>query len=191
MSGYPSVTLIVGLGNPGGRYAGTRHNVGWAVVDVLARRLRSRWRRAGFPAEVAEGELGGRRVVLVKPLTYMNRSGEAVAAALRRYGAEGGVILVHDDLDLPPGRVRVRPGGGAGGHRGVLSVQAALGTEEVGRVRVGIGRPPAGVDPADYVLAPFAPEEEAAVGEAVERAAAAVETLLRDGYEVAMNRFNG
>lgn len=185
------MTLVVGLGNPGRGYAGTRHNVGWAVADLLAARLRVRWRRAGFAAEVAEGDIGGRRVVLLKPLTYMNRSGEAVAEAARRYGAAGRVILVHDDLDLPLGRVRVRRGGGAGGHRGVLSVQAALGTREVGRVRVGIGRPPAGVDPADYVLAPFAPEEEAAVGEAVERAAAAVETVVREGFEAAMNRFNG
>lgn len=186
-----AVRVVAGLGNPGPRYEGTRHNVGRAVVDRLAARLGARWRRRGL-AEVAEARVVGLFVVLVKPLTYMNASGEAVAAVARRYRvAPQEVLLVYDDLDLPVGRLRLRRGGSAGGHRGVLSVLAALGTQEVGRLRVGIGRPPAGVDPADYVLAPFGEEEVSLVAEAVERAADAVVTVLHEGYEAAMNRYNG
>lgn len=185
------VALVVGLGNPGPEYASTRHNVGFLAVDRLAVRLGGRWKRASFPGLEALAQAGEHRVVLLKPATYMNLSGKAVAAAARRHRlGPGEICLVHDDLDLPPGAVRVRTEGGAGGHRGILSVIAELGTNAFGRVRVGIGRPGPGVEPADYVLSPFAPTEWEIVAAGVDRAVDAVLAVIADGYEVAMNRFN-
>ena len=182
--------LIVGLGNPGPRYARTRHNLGFMVLDHLAERLGLCWQIAA-DGLLAEGVLAGRLVILLKPLTYMNRSGDAVAALVRRRPEIADIIVVHDDLDLPLGRLRIRRSGSAGGHRGVASVIAALGTEGFGRVRIGVDRPPAGIDATDYVLAEFPPEEMAAAREAVARATAALEVLVADGYEAAMSRFNG
>ncbi len=178
----------MGLGNPGRRYRGTRHNVGFEVVDRLARRWAARFRAEGS-AEVAHAQFSGQPVVLAKPLTYMNLSGGAVAELVRRYGvAPSDVLVVYDDMDLPVGTIRVRARGRPGGHRGMASVVEALGTLEVPRVRVGIGRP--GSDAVDHVLSRFEPEEQAAVEEAVERAADAVEAVLRDGIHRAMDRFN-
>lgn len=184
--------LGVGLGNPGPEYASTRHNAGFMVVDRLARTLGLAWRRAPYPGLEARGAVGGERLVLLKPMTYMNLSGGAVAAAARRHGAgPAEICVVHDDLDLPPGALRIRAGGGAGGHRGVLSIIEALGSRDFLRVRVGIGRPLPGQDAARYVLSPFPATEWEAVAPAVERAAEAVLTVLREGPERAMNRFNG
>ncbi len=178
----------MGLGNPGRRYRGTRHNVGFRVVDLLARRWGVSFRAEG-KAEVAEAQVAGQRVVLAKPLTYMNLSGEAVSELVRRLGIPPGrVLVVYDDMDLPVGTIRVRARGSAGGHRGMASVLEAVGTPEVARVRVGIGRP--GGDAVDHVLSRFSPEEEPVVAEAVERAADAVETALQEGIERAMDRFN-
>jgi len=184
--------LVVGLGNPGGRYQRNRHNVGFMVVERLAERHGARLRRSWrVHAELAEIRLGGERVWLCRPRTYMNRSGLAVAALMRRTGARvGDLVVVLDDVDLPPGRIRVRRRGGAGGHRGLVSVIEALGSEEFTRVRVGIGRPPPGGDLVDYVLSDFGPEERPVMKAAVERAAEAVETIVRDGVEAAMNRYN-
>lgn len=189
----------MGLGNPGRRYRGTRHNVGFEVVERLARRWGVRFRVQGR-AEVAEATFAGEPVVLAKPLTYMNLSGEAVGELVRRLGLKPGqVLVVYDDMDLPVGTVRVRARGSSGGHRGMTSVLEALGTAEVPRVRVGIGRPaPAEAAAAvsdlvrlvDHVLSRFSPEERAQVDQAVERAADAVETALGEGIHRAMDRFN-
>jgi PTH1 family peptidyl-tRNA hydrolase len=169
----------VGLGNPGRSYERTRHNVGFLVADELARRHGGTWRKRKR-TEAAPVSLGSREVTLLKPTTYMNNSGSALAG----YGTED-LILVHDDLDLPPGDVRVKVGGGAGGHNGLRSIIGRLGPDFV-RVRVGIGRPPAGVSATDYVLSRM----DAAVREAVPRAADAVEAVVEEGPEAAMNRFN-
>jgi len=178
----------VGLGNPGRRYRGTRHNVGFEVVERLARRWGVCFRVQGR-AEVAEATFAGEPVVLAKPLTYMNLSGEAVGELVRRLGLKPGqVLVVYDDMDLPVGTVRVRARGSSGGHRGMASVLEALGTAEVPRVRVGIGRPEE--DAVDHVLSRFSPEERAQVDQAVERAADAVETALGEGIHRAMDRFN-
>ncbi len=180
--------LVVGLGNPGRIYRGTRHNVGFEVVERLARRWGTRFRREGL-AEVAEAVFAGIPVVLAKPLTYMNRSGEAVQELVKRLGlTPSQVVVVYDDMDLPLGTLRVRPRGSSGGHHGMASVLKALGTTEVTRVRVGIGRPEG--DAVDYVLSRFEQEEASKAQEAIERAADAVETLLLEGSAAAMDRFN-
>lgn len=188
--------LVVGLGNPGPEYANTRHNAGFLVIDRLSRSHGIPVRKKLRGALVGEGTLAGQRVVLAKPQTYMNLSGDAVADLVHWYKlTPGQALVVYDDKDLAPGRIRVRPGGGPAGHRGMASVLEALGTREVVRIRVGIGREPAGQEEDDrgvgYVLAPFAPEERPAVEEALSRAAEAVETVIAEGMEVAMLRFNG
>lgn len=178
------------MGNPGPEYARTRHNAGFEVVALLARRHQAGWRRAGN-GESARTRLGGAEVVLLRPLTYMNLSGAAVAPLVRRHAiAPDHVLLVHDDMDLPAGRLRLRPGGGAGGHRGVASVTATLGTDAIPRIRVGIGRPPAGQDAVDFVLGAVGPDERASWEAAIARAADAVEGICRVGLEAAMARFN-
>jgi peptidyl-tRNA hydrolase, PTH1 family len=169
----------VGLGNPGRSYEPTRHNIGFLVADELARRHGGSWRKSKR-AEIAPVSLGSKEVTLLKPTTFMNNSG----SALTGYGNEG-LIVVHDDLDLPPGDVRVKVGGGAGGHKGLRSIMGRLGPDFV-RVRVGIGRPPVGVGVTDYVLSRM----DAAVRDAVPRAADAVEAVVEDGPEAAMNRLN-
>jgi PTH1 family peptidyl-tRNA hydrolase len=169
----------VGLGNPGRSYERTRHNIGALVADELARRHGGSWRKRKR-AEAAPVSLGSKEVTLLKPTTFMNDSGSALTGC----GNEG-LIVVHDDLDLPPGDVRVKVGGGAGGHNGLRSVIQRLGPDFV-RVRVGIGRPPAGVGVTDYVLSRM----DAAVRDAVPRAADAVEAVVEDGPEAAMNRLN-
>ena len=169
----------MGLGNPGRSYEGTRHNAGALVADELARRHGGSWRKRKR-AEAAPVSLGSREVTLLKPTTFMNNSGSALAG----YRTED-LILVHDDLDLPPGDVRVKVGGGAGGHNGLRSIIQRLGPDFV-RVRVGIGRPPVGMTVTDYVLSRM----DAAVRDAVPRAADAVEAVVEEGPEAAMNRFN-
>ena len=182
--------LVAGLGNPGREYAETRHNVGFMVVDELARRLGGSW-RGKFSGELAEVRLEGLRLALLKPQTYMNESGRSVGAAVRFYKVEPeGFVVVHDEVDLEPGRLQVRLGGGLAGHNGLRSVATALGTPEFGRVRIGVGRPERG-DPrpvADFVLSKFSPEVDAEA--LVSRAADAVEAIARDGVEEAQNRFN-
>jgi peptidyl-tRNA hydrolase, PTH1 family len=182
--------LVVGLGNPGPRYRRTRHNLGFRVVDLLARRWDVVIGGRRHEAESGVGEVAGVRAVLAKPLTFMNCSGEAVAKLRRSYRlAVDEVVAVYDDLDLPLGRVRVRADGSAGGHNGVASLIAVLG-KGFPRVRIGIGRPPGGGDPVGYVLERFTAEEEAVMEPALDRAASAVETLVRDGLGRAMNAFN-
>lgn len=196
--------LVVGLGNPGARYAANRHNLGAMVVDELARRTGSTLGRSGGPvgrrpqATVAETRLGvlpggapGPRVVLARPTTYMNESGGPVAALARYYGVPPEqTVLVHDDLDIPFPDVRVKRGGGEGGHNGLRDTSRALGTRDYVRVRVGIGRPPGGMDPADYVLHDFGSAELADVPWLVDRAADAVEAVVLEGLHVAQQRFH-
>ena len=183
--------LIVGLGNPGRKYAATRHNVGFRCVNSIARRHGISFSIRRRAASIAVGEIEGQEVALAKPRTYMNNSGEGVRYLVERFSASpGDLVIVYDDMDLPLGRVRVRARGGAAGHRGMASVIGALGTQEIPRVRVGIGKPPPEMDPIDYVLSPFASEEESLVKEAVSRVAEVVSCLLGDGIEAAMGRFN-
>jgi PTH1 family peptidyl-tRNA hydrolase len=185
--------LVVGLGNPGPEYRSTRHNAGFLVVERLAARHGVRLRHGLFAnAESARVRVASESVLLLRPLTYMNLSGRAVGPLARReQAAPEDVLLVHDDLDIPLGRLRVRSGGSAGGHRGVRSVLDALGSESVPRVRVGIGRPPDGVDAAQYVLAPVPYGEMAVWERALDQAVDACEAVLQDGLERAMERFNG
>lgn len=183
--------LIVGLGNPGRRYRGTRHNVGWEVIARLAGRAAIRVNEDEGFAEVGRGTIGGRRVLLARPFTYMNVSGEAVRDLRRRHRLRPeDILVVVDDIDLPLGRLRLRAGGSAGGHNGLRSVIEALGTTEFPRLRVGIGRPPEGTDPAEFVLTRFTSEEAPVAQASIERAADAVELAITEGLTAAMNRFN-
>jgi PTH1 family peptidyl-tRNA hydrolase len=184
--------LIVGLGNPGPTYDGTRHNVGYQVVEELARRHGFPRAKRGFDGRCAEGAIGGRPVVLLQPTTFMNDSGRSVAAALRALKLPlAQVLVVHDHIDLPVGRLRLMEGGGSGGHNGLKSISGLLGPGYV-RLRVGVDRPPS-YDPdvvAGYVLSRFA-ESKAEVAALVSASADAVELWLHDGLEVAASRVNG
>ncbi|MGD8399045.1 MAG: aminoacyl-tRNA hydrolase [Anaerolineae bacterium] len=184
--------MVVGLGNPGSDYARHRHNVGFRVVDVLARAHGLAFsRRKKARAYVAEGRIGACPVVLAKPQTYMNRSGRAVGRLMRDFGlSPERLLVVYDDLDLPLGRLRLRAEGGSGGHKGMRSIQEVIGTQAYPRLRVGIDRPPDRIDPADYVLAPFAGDEEPLLMVVLARAAAAVECWLAEGVVAAMDEFN-
>lgn len=185
--------VVVGLGNPGKEYEGTRHNVGFRVVELLAREAGASFRRSlRVRARTCACALDGVKVLLVEPLTFMNLSGDAVAAAMRWHRAEpADLTVVYDDADLPTGALRIRPKGGPGGHNGMKSVIARLGTEDFVRVRIGVGRDPGGNGLVDHVLGEFSRGERPAVDEAVQRAAAAVRVLLREGTDRAMNQFNG
>ncbi len=184
--------LVAGLGNPGDRYARTRHNLGRMVAEELARRSGERFRRARFvPADVAEISVDGERVVLARAHGWMNDSGPAYASlATKRAVAADHVIAVHDDLDLPFGALRVKFGGSTAGHHGVDSLVGALRTPDFYRVRLGIGRPPGRRDPVDFVLEPFAAREEPDVALLVDDAADAVLTLVREGLGAARDRYN-
>lgn len=183
--------LVAGLGNPGRRYAGTRHNVGFAVADELARRAGAPFDHERAGALISRLRPGADATLIVKPLTMMNLSGEAVAEVARFYKIDPSAILtVVDDVNLPLGRLRLRTGGSAGGHNGLRSLIACLGTEEFPRVRVGVGRGDPRRDLADHVLARFDSDEAESVSEAIARAADAVETFLAEGILAAMNRFN-
>ncbi|MBI2986974.1 MAG: aminoacyl-tRNA hydrolase [Deltaproteobacteria bacterium] len=183
--------VVLGLGNPGKKYARTRHNMGFLVVDRIATENRVTVKQRRQDSLIGGWQTDGKRVLLVKPQTFMNHSGEAVRQLLRLFPFTAkDLIVIHDDLDLPFGRIRIRPRGGAGGHRGMLSILEAVGEEAFFRVRVGIGRPPPGVDPTDYVLEPFSPEERSALEQVLSRAAEAVTCLLGEGPQRAMEAFN-
>lgn len=185
--------IVAGLGNPGPRYARTRHNVGFWVIDRIVEQEGLGPLRSGHRALYAEWRLpGGERALLLQPQTFMNESGRSVAAAARWYGTDlHRIIVIYDDLDLPPGRLRLREKGSSGGHRGVQSVIDHLGSQDFPRIRIGIGRPADGRDAADWVLSPFPPGEEPVILAAVERAAEAVGLAIRAGFPAAMNRYNG
>lgn len=186
--------LVVGLGNPGKKYEGTRHNAGWRAVRAF-RAMRidkfDGWKKK-FDAEISEGKVGGEKTILMLPRTYMNLSGSAVIQAARFWKAgPADMLMVYDDLDLPVGAVRVRKGGGAGGHNGVKSVLQRFATEDVPRIRIGIAGVHAKDVPAeDYVLQKFPPAEEEKMEDAARRAAEAIGLMLEDGIEAAMNRYN-
>ena len=183
--------LVVGLGNPGPRYAATRHNAGFFVVDLLTERLGGRLKAHKGRADVLEGRLGGVPVVLAEPRSYMNESGGPVVSVARFYKIPlDRIVVVHDELDLPFGALRLKVGGGDGGHNGLRSVTAALGSKEYLRVRFGIGRPPGRQDPADFVLREFAATERKGLGFFIDRAADAVEALLAQGLDAAQNTYN-
>lgn len=182
---------VIGLGNPGEEYSATRHNLGYRVVEALSRLLRAgeifhlRW------SICAAAEYKKTKVILAQPLTYMNNSGKAAAELVRRYSLDGvELVVIHDDLDLPPGTIRLRLGGGSAGHRGVQSIIDTLGSADFIRLRIGIGKPPSGMDGADYVLEKVAPGEQPLIDAAVEQAVQAVALLLHSGLEAAMNRYN-
>jgi len=182
--------LVVGLGNPGREYERTRHNAGWLVVDELARRHGGSW-RSKFSGSLAEVRLGEKRLALLKPETYMNESGRSVSAAARFFKVPvESILVVHDDVDLEPGRLQARRGGGLAGHNGLRSLAQDLGTQDFLRLRIGVGRPGRG-DPrpvADWVLSPFASEED--LEALVARAADAAEVIANEGLEAAQAKFN-
>jgi PTH1 family peptidyl-tRNA hydrolase len=192
--------LVVGLGNPGKEYAGNRHNVGFMVADLLASRVGAKFGRAKrAQAEMAEGRLanqsgfsGGPKLVLVKPLTYMNLSGAPVVSLAQFFKVPvSNVIAVHDELDVPFGQVRAKRGGGEGGHNGLRSMSKSLASKEYARVRFGIGRPPGRQDPADYVLSDFSGAERKELEFLVDRAADVVEAIVLEGVEWAQNKYHG
>ena len=183
--------LIVGLGNPGREYQKTRHNIGFVCVDALARRWGLSFNRQRARAEIAEGVGCDRRVILAKPRTFMNNSGDAVRALMKMSNlTPADLLVIADDLDLPFGRLRLRDGGSSGGQRGIQSIVNQLGTDKFPRLRFGIGRPPSGVDPVDYVLSTFTSSEVAELPDLIDRMVAGVEVLLGQGIAAAMNVVN-
>jgi PTH1 family peptidyl-tRNA hydrolase len=184
-------SLIIGLGNPGGEYARTRHNVGWMCLDELESRGRfGRERREG-PARVREGTVDGYDLVTARPQTYMNVSGHAAVHLVGKYGVPpADLIVVHDDVDLPLGRLRLKRGGGAAGNKGVLSIADSLRTQDFLRVRIGVSRPAERDQMVDYVLDRFTPEERETLAAVLPRAASAVMALVRDGLDSAMSEYN-
>ncbi len=184
--------LVAGLGNPGPKYRNTRHNVGWWSLDDLAEPTKAQFKPSGANSETVEINCGGVQVLLVRPLTYVNRSGDALRHLMRKHHVEPDrLIVIYDDLNLETGKLRIRTRGGAGGHNGMKSVISALGTEEFARIRIGVGRPMIPGDQVDYVLGTMAPQERELVRNAAKRAAEAVEAAVTDSIETAMNRFNG
>ncbi|MCU0311321.1 MAG: aminoacyl-tRNA hydrolase [Acidimicrobiales bacterium] len=190
--GTPADLLVVGLGNPGREYAGSRHNVGFEVVDLLARRHGATLKPGRERSLVGEVRIDGARVALAEPSTYMNLSGEAVAPLVRRYGIDdpAHLVVVHDELDLPLGRVKVKSGGGLAGHNGLRSIKAHLHTADFVRIRIGVGKPPTKEQGADHVLRRLGKAERAELDVAVEEAADAVEAILADGVDAAMSSVN-
>ncbi len=183
--------LVVGLGNPGPRYVANRHNVGFLVVDELADRIGGRFKGHKGGADVLEGRLAGRRVALAKPRSFMNVSGGPVVATARFFKvAPENIVVVHDELDIPFGTVRLKLGGGENGHNGLRSISKSLGTRDYLRVRFGIGRPPGRMDPADFVLRDFSAAERKELAFSVDHCADATEALVGKGLEAAQNLFH-
>lgn len=183
--------IIVGLGNPGNEYAKTRHNVGFMLVDALAEHLNINLWKDKFNAQIAEGRIGTEKILLVKPQTYMNNSGEAVGPLMRWYKVTPeDIIVAHDDMDIPAGTIRIRKKGSSGGHNGIKSLIAHLGSENFPRVRLGVGRPLPGWSVVNHVLAPFPQEDKTSVDEAIKYLIPAVECIVNDSVDIAMNKYN-
>ena len=183
--------IIVGLGNPGNEYAKTRHNVGFMLVDALAEHLNINLWKDKFNAQIAEGRIGTEKILLVKPQTYMNNSGEAVGPLMRWYKVTPeDIIVAHDDMDIPAGTIRIRKKGSSGGHNGIKSLIAHLGSENFPRVRLGVGRPLPGWSVVNHVLAQFPQEDKTAVDEAIKYLIPAVECIVNDSVDMAMNKYN-
>ncbi len=191
-TGTPADLLVVGLGNPGDEFRRTRHNVGAEVVELLAARHGGRLKKSKERAFTCEVRIGPKRVALAVPITYMNDSGEAVAPLVRRFGVSvADLVVVHDELDLPPAALKLKVGGGLAGHNGLRSIKAHLKDDGFSRVRIGVGKPPGGKERgADHVLKRFSKADREAVDVTIERAADAVELIVTDGIEAAMNRCN-
>ena len=185
--------LIVGLGNPGSKYWNTRHNVGFAAMDALAETLHTKVTRVKFQGMIGTAELAGKKLILLKPTTYMNLSGQSVAAAARFYKIPPTRILVmFDDISLEPGRLRIRKNGSAGGHNGIKSIISSLGSQDFPRVKIGVGaKPHPDYDLADWVLSVFPCDEREAMAEVYSKAAKAAMAVVTEGCDAAMNRFNG
>ncbi|MCB9437387.1 MAG: aminoacyl-tRNA hydrolase [Anaerolineales bacterium] len=184
--------LIVGLGNPGKEYEGTRHNIGFQVVDALAAAYGLKFDQKKSNAKYADGLIAERRVMLAKPQTYMNASGGSVQGLMNFFQIPiEQLLVVADHLDIPLGTLRLRPKGGAGGQNGLKDIMRALGTQDFAQMRLGIGRPPAKMEPAAYVLRRFDTEEQPIAQEVIDRALKAIEAWLQEGVEIAMNRYNG
>ena len=185
-------TLIVGLGNPGLAYRHNRHNVGFMVADALAEKLEIPLKRVKFKAQIGNGKLEDIPIIIAKPLTFMNKSGEAVAPLVRYFKVPlERLLVIHDDMDLPLGTLRMRPSGGSAGHNGMLSIFDKLGTNAIPRLRVGIGRPPGKMDPADYVLQDFPKSDEELLKMVIAQACEAALAFITTGLEKAMNTYNG
>lgn len=185
--------VIVGLGNPGDEYARTRHNIGWIAVAAIARRHGLEFSGKRANARIAEGQIGGQRVALARPQTYMNNSGQAVVGLCQWYKADPArdLVVIYDDTDLPFGALRLRESGSAGTHNGMRSIVGQLGSQSFRRLRVGIGQKPAGWDLANYVLGRFTRDEEEQLPALVDTIGDAVELTVREGFVAAMNRYNG
>ena len=184
--------LLIGLGNPGRQYRDTRHNFGFMLIDRLIVRLDARGMKLQSKAIVTSGLFDGRKLLLAKPQTYMNLSGQSIQGLANFYKLPLEQLLVaHDDLDIPFGQLRIRPGGGPGGQKGVASTIERLGTRDFPRLRLGIGRPPGRMDPADYVLQSFSREEMKSVSDILDRAADAALSFVTEGLDQTMNKFNG
>ncbi len=191
-TGTPADLLVVGLGNPGAEYSATKHNVGAAVVELLAQRHGARLRKSKERALVDEVRVDGKRLALAVPTTYMNDSGQAVAPLARRFGvAPDHLVVVHDELDLEPAVLRVKIGGGLAGHNGLRSIKQHLHDDEFVRVRIGVGKPRTKEQGADHVLSRFGKRDREQMAVTIEEAADAVETILAEGVDAAMNKFNG
>lgn len=183
--------LVVGLGNPGSKYEGTRHNVGFEVVELLADKARAEFSEKKWKARVAKGRVGEVDVLILEPQTFMNLSGESVGPALGFYKlGTGALIVVHDEVDLPVGTVKLKKGGGHGGHNGLRSLIQHLPDPDFIRLRIGVGRPPPEWDTADHVLSKFGSEDRKLIDEAVKSAAEAIEAVITDGLQKAMNAVN-
>jgi len=184
--------LIVGLGNPGREYRETRHNIGFMLVDRLAGKFNTRFTRLQSKALVASTNYQERKIILAKPQTFMNLSGRSVQGLIHFYKLPlTNILIAHDDLDLPPGTIRIRPDGGSAGQKGMNSILEQLGTDEFPRLRLGVGRPPGHMQAPDYVLQDFTKSEMILISDTLDRAVEAVFSFITDGLESAMNKFNG
>jgi PTH1 family peptidyl-tRNA hydrolase len=186
-----NVYLIVGLGNPGTRYENTRHNVGFLALDYISAKYAIKTDKLKHKSLIGDGNIGGQKVILVKPQTFMNSSGEAVRDLVEWYKIPlSNLIVIYDDIDLPAGRIRLRPKGSAGTHNGMRSILYQIQSEDFMRIRVGISRPPENWDLVDYVLGRFNSDERKSVEESIEKIAEAVAVIISEGIETAMNRYN-
>lgn len=185
--------IIAGLGNPERKYAGTRHNIGFDVITFLSDKYNVDLSKNGFKSKIGQGFIEGEKVLLMKPQTYMNLSGEAVGEAVNFYKADAGseLIIIQDDIDLEPGNIRIRVKGSAGGHNGIKSIISHVGGNEFIRIKIGVGGKPQGRDLADHVLSGFDKDTEPLIRKVIENAGAAVLAIMKEGAEAAMNKYNG
>ena len=183
--------VVVGLGNPGDRFAQTKHNIGFATVDYLAEQLNIKINRIKHKAVIGEGSIGGEKVLLVKPQTFMNLSGQCVMDIVNFYKVPlANLIVIYDDIDLPAGKVRIRPNGSSGTHNGMRNIIFLLNNQAFPRVRIGVGKQPAYMDLGDYVMTKFNEEEKPLIAEAIKKSSMAVEEIVKSGISIAMNKYN-